>query len=115
MKKQAILLIIGFIAFTAGLVVASSAHAEDGDDLLIKVCAAVYPCDENGDVLPEFADGECADVYKEQCAGLTPESLGDKSRQCRVQKRQYRRLLDRKDRTIKHLQRSLRRLQIAKN
>jgi hypothetical protein len=43
--------------------------ADSGDDE-IRVCAAVYPCDNEGNVLPEFlrANDPCSEVYAQQCA-----------------------------------------------
>lgn len=48
----------------------NSAVLADSDDDQIRVCAAVYPCDNEGNVLPEFlrANDACAEVYTQQCA-----------------------------------------------
>lgn len=98
MKKTALLLILSVFAFT-GL-----AHAED--DLDFKVCAALRPCDGEGNVFPEFASGDCGAVYAEQCAAIrTTENAGTgisrRYAQCKVTSKK-------KDLTIKQLRRQLR-------
>lgn len=79
------------------------AVAED-DDLDIHVCAAefasVFPCDLEGNVLEEFAQGDCAAEFQAQCSGISPQSLGERSAarrfaQCKTNYRALRRDRDR--------------------
>jgi|GEM_PF-2153855 len=59
-------------AITAGA--PGLAHAiESGEPF---ACAAVYACDEEGNVREEFRDGPCGVRYAEQCSKESSEQLG---------------------------------------
>lgn len=98
-----------FSLFIAAVITTAS-QAKGDDELFVKICAAVLPCDGEGGVLPEFQGGDCFEIYQEQCAELKPEALQQTTHQCHVDRRQVRRLIDRKDREIKRLKSSLKRV-----
>jgi len=45
---------------------------EDGES---QVCAAVWPCDEDGVVRPEFTVGSCGVIYALQCAAYQSRQI----------------------------------------
>ncbi len=58
---------------------AQAAHAESP-----AICAQVVPCDENGDLLPEFSDqsSPCYEHYLTACQNASTNELVKKFRYC---------------------------------
>ena len=64
---------------------AGSAHVALAE---VSVCAAVTPCGLDGEVLPEFATGDCADTYAAECSAIafsSPQSA-EKVKMAKVRK-----------------------------
>lgn len=61
-----------------GLLTVGTVQAQDSDVF----CAAVLPCDSEGNVLPAFNQGPCAELYSTQCANMATAQLGQQLQTC---------------------------------
>lgn len=97
MKMKSSLIVIAVLIF--GFVPAPT-YADDS--LNVQLCAAVFPCDLDGNVLPEFATGSCAETYQQECKQIAPLSLSVSSVrrqivQCRISNRNLKVSVHQKD------------------
>ncbi len=91
------------------LVSAPVVSAQSSDDNIdVVMCAAVMPCTLDGEVLPEFKDGPCADTYEAQCS-FAQNTAVEKSERYRIAecRNDIRRMKQRHVRTISSLKRQL--------
>ena len=92
-----------FNAFCQGLVVDSDdISIDDPNDVIF--CAAVMPCDEQGNVLKEYLDSECLSVYQERCLRYKLNDISEKECNCN-------KTLEKKNRKIKKLKARIKFLQ----
>ena len=73
------------------------------------ICAEVLPCDDQGEVLPQFADADsaCLDRYRAQCAVYREDQLIEQALRERIEVLEAENLVLRK--RLKALRRALQR------
>ncbi|MCO6430566.1 MAG: hypothetical protein J5J00_06865 [Deltaproteobacteria bacterium] len=78
MKAALTSLAVFVAALAAPFLTAAPAYAQE------EVCVAIYPCDQNGDVLPPYdkAEGFCAEKFRMQCASVKANIVAEKLVQC---------------------------------
>ena len=90
-------------AFCQDLMVGSNdINIDDPDNPIF--CAAVMPCDEQGNVLKEYLDGDCLSVYQERCLRYKLNDISEKECNCN-------KTLEKKNRKIKKLKARIKFLQ----
>lgn len=73
------------------------------------VCAAVVPCDADGQLLPEFdGPGGCASQYRAVCARMQSDLVLNELAECRNQQAFLTRRLNRAVRRVRTLRRMVR-------
>jgi len=71
------------------------------------ICAAILPCDQNGQVLAPFKDGACAEIYARQCASEAANQTSQQLLQCQTNQDNLERRLSQ---TLKQNRKLIRRL-----
>ncbi len=74
---------------------------EKGD---ITVCAAVMPCDKEGNVLDEYAIGDCLDIYQERCLAERIYQLSENATECQCKVEKKNKKIRRLKKRIKYLE-----------
>lgn len=102
MRKYLKFIVLGLaLSGLSGLFAVKPVLAEDNDVL----CAAVLPCDADGNVLPAFNQGACAEVYATQCANLASAQLGDKLNSCQDRTSDLEKQINKLQRQVRNLKR----------
>lgn len=79
-----------------------STRAEDG-----VVCAAIYPCNEDGSVQSPYNEGACAEYYRDMCSGSEVQKEGDGLLQCEIARAQLTRTNKRLKKQLRAVKRNM--------
>ena len=90
--------------FCQDLAIASDdINLDSPDDVVF--CAAVMPCDEQGNVLKEYLDSDCLSIYQERCLRYKLNDISEKECNCNKTLKKKNRKIKKLKAKIKFLQR----------